>query len=310
MRLALLACLLSLPLSAAEDTTWLQSKGTLLFHDAFEREETGNRAKDIGNGWNSATADRVPQIKQADLDAGSHAVITTPGATRFYRSAGPLAEQQVQATLADGARLEWLPLETIAYPDCHALNRLEMTLAPGAECMGWDVCALGLPHAGQPFERGAKPPVSLALARPGHILGRDDRLLALKITLHAKTGEILAQFKDHRRLPALNIARQVRHFRQSRAPIGFDRQLVSRNRLARAAPDTLTAVIFLQPAPQRPGSHRLQFRLDRGADRQAAPEELFFPKGARQLTPNLIGEIAARRQRLAEGGIIAVLHRF
>ena len=152
-------------------------------------------------------------------------------------------------------------------------------------------------------------PILQELARPGHILGRDDRLLALKITLHAKTGEILAQFKDHRRLPALNIARQVRHFRQSRAPIGFDRQLVSRNRLARAAPDTLTAVIFLQPAPQRPGSHRLQFRLDRRADRQAAPEELFFPKSARQLTPNLIGEIAARRQRLAEGRIIAVLHR-
>ena len=34
MRLALLACLLSLPL-AADDATWLQTKGTLIFHDAF-----------------------------------------------------------------------------------------------------------------------------------------------------------------------------------------------------------------------------------------------------------------------------------
>ncbi len=70
MRLALLACLLSLPLSAADDTSWLQTKGTLIFHDAFEREETGNLAKDIGNGWNSATSDRVPKLKQADLDDG------------------------------------------------------------------------------------------------------------------------------------------------------------------------------------------------------------------------------------------------
>ena len=41
----------------------------------------------------------------ATLATGSHALITTPGATRFYRSNGPLAEQQVRATLADGARL-------------------------------------------------------------------------------------------------------------------------------------------------------------------------------------------------------------
>lgn len=45
-----------------DDAAWLRGKGTLVFHDAFEREETGNLAKAIGNGWNSATADRVPQI--------------------------------------------------------------------------------------------------------------------------------------------------------------------------------------------------------------------------------------------------------
>ena len=88
------------------------------------------------------------------LAAGSHAVITTPGATRFYRSAGPLAQQSVQATLADGARLEWLPLESIAYPGCAALNRLQFDLVAGAQMIGWDVLALGLPAAGQAFERG------------------------------------------------------------------------------------------------------------------------------------------------------------
>lgn len=61
-----------------------------------------------------------------DIDArlapGSHAVITTPGATRFYRSAGPEAVQNLKAQLAEGARLEWLPLETIAYQDSIALK--------------------------------------------------------------------------------------------------------------------------------------------------------------------------------------------
>ena len=56
--------------SERDDRAWLQSKGTLLFADTFDREEAGNGRLDIGNGWESATADRAPQIKQADLDEG------------------------------------------------------------------------------------------------------------------------------------------------------------------------------------------------------------------------------------------------
>ena len=76
----LLAGCLSLQLSAAEppaassatpwdDDTWLR-QGTLIFEDSFDREEDGNLSKAIGNGWTSATADRVPGTKQADLDDG------------------------------------------------------------------------------------------------------------------------------------------------------------------------------------------------------------------------------------------------
>jgi urease accessory protein len=90
----------------------------------------------------------------ARLESGCHALITTPGATRFYRSAGDISTQQVHCQLAEGARLEWLPMETIAYSACLAHNRLHFELAPGAEMIGWDVLALGLPAAGQAFERG------------------------------------------------------------------------------------------------------------------------------------------------------------
>ncbi|MES2878954.1 MAG: urease accessory protein UreD [Pseudomonadota bacterium] len=86
---------------------------------------------------------------------GAHGLITTPGATRFYRSAGELALQRTHITLRDEARLEWLPLEAICYNDCLAENRLTLDLAPQAEFMGWDVTALGLPHANQPFEQGS-----------------------------------------------------------------------------------------------------------------------------------------------------------
>jgi urease accessory protein len=93
----------------------------------------------------------------ATLQRHTHALITTPGATRFYKSTGPEALQTVVAKVAEGARLEWLPLETLAYRSCVAHNRLRFELAPGAEMMGWDVLALGLPAAGEAFEDPAHP---------------------------------------------------------------------------------------------------------------------------------------------------------
>ena len=60
----------------------------------------------------------------------------------------------MHAALQAGARLEWLPLETLAYSGCDGENTLRFDLAPGAEMLGWDVLALGLPAAAQPFERG------------------------------------------------------------------------------------------------------------------------------------------------------------
>jgi urease accessory protein len=84
----------------------------------------------------------------------AHGLVTTPGATRFYRSAGQPGRQDVKARLAPGARLEWLPMEGICYSGCNAINRAMFDLAPGAEMLGWDVMALGLPGANEPFVAG------------------------------------------------------------------------------------------------------------------------------------------------------------
>lgn len=91
---------------------------------------------------------------EAHVAEGSHALITTPGATRFYKTTEAAARQHVQLQVAPGARLEWLPLETIAYRQCRAQNTLTCTLAPGGEAFGWDVLALGLPAAGQHWDSG------------------------------------------------------------------------------------------------------------------------------------------------------------
>lgn len=88
------------------------------------------------------------------VQAGAHALLSTPGATRFYASDNAVTTQRVRLTLDAGARLEWLPLESIAYPGCQAHNTVQATLGEGAEWLGWDVTALGLPTAGLPFHTG------------------------------------------------------------------------------------------------------------------------------------------------------------
>jgi urease accessory protein len=92
---------------------------------------------------------------EVEVGAGAHGLVTTPGASRFYRSEGEAAVQDVHLRLAAGARLEWLPLEALYYSGCKAVNRLHAQLEPGAALLAWDIAALGLPHAEQPFARGS-----------------------------------------------------------------------------------------------------------------------------------------------------------
>ena len=120
------------------------------------------------------------------LDACAHALVSTPGATRFYASDDLEAAQRVTTDLAEGARLEWLPLEALAYPGGRALNQLTATLAPGAEMLAWDVTALGLPASDQAFSRGR---ITQRLELPGlwleqaHIDASDHRLLSSPLGL-------------------------------------------------------------------------------------------------------------------------------
>lgn len=89
-----------------------------------------------------------------DVQAGAHLLVTTPAATRFYRSNAGEAAQVVTARVGEGARLEWLPQETLAYPACLARNEVRLSLAPGASLFATEVLGLGLPAAGQPFDMG------------------------------------------------------------------------------------------------------------------------------------------------------------
>jgi urease accessory protein len=154
----------------------------------------------------------------AHLAEGAHALVTTAGATRFYRSAGRPARQAVTARLDAGARLEWLPLETIAYGGCIAESRQQFDLAPGAETIGWDLLALGLPAAGDAFERGSYRQhleVCGAWLERGVVDAQDTRLLVsplgldrqrLVATLWFASGE---EIEAARRDALLDAAREI-----------------------------------------------------------------------------------------------------
>jgi urease accessory protein len=88
------------------------------------------------------------------LDVGSRALITTPGATRFYRSAGREALQRVRLGVAREATLEWTPQETILFDGSRSRIDTRVQLDAGACFLGWEITALGRPASRAPFLAG------------------------------------------------------------------------------------------------------------------------------------------------------------
>ncbi|HAS50994.1 MAG TPA: urease accessory protein [Gammaproteobacteria bacterium] len=88
------------------------------------------------------------------LDTGAHALLTTPAAGKFYRSAGPLALQTQRLTVAPGAVLEWLPQENIVYNGARLQTLTRVDLQGDARVLGWEILCLGRPAAGEKFTTG------------------------------------------------------------------------------------------------------------------------------------------------------------
>jgi urease accessory protein len=88
------------------------------------------------------------------VEQGAAALLTTPGAGKWYRSAGPEARQELVFDLAPGASLEWLPQETIVFNEARARMENRVRLAEGARYLGWEVLCLGRRAAGESFASG------------------------------------------------------------------------------------------------------------------------------------------------------------
>jgi urease accessory protein len=87
-------------------------------------------------------------------DASAHALITTPGAGKWYRSCGPAARQCTRLRLDAGACVEWLPQETILYEGSRCAIQWHAELDAQARLVAWDIYCLGRTASGEVFERG------------------------------------------------------------------------------------------------------------------------------------------------------------
>ena len=92
-----------------------------------------------------------------EVDAGAHALVTTPAAGKVYRTTGAAARQTQRLRVADGATLEWLPQEAILYDGARATLETRVELGAARRFIGIDAVCFGLPAGRAPFARGIVP---------------------------------------------------------------------------------------------------------------------------------------------------------
>lgn len=91
---------------------------------------------------------------EAVLHDRSRALLTTPGATKWYRSEGATATQDMRFTVASGAVLEWLPREGILFDGSDVSTGLEVALAPDGAYVGWEITSFGRRASGERWRSG------------------------------------------------------------------------------------------------------------------------------------------------------------
>lgn len=90
----------------------------------------------------------------ASVGAGAHALLTTPGAAKWYKANGKVSRQQVRLDVGAGAALEWLPQETIFYDRADVVLDQHVELAADASFIGAEILCMGRRASGESFSAG------------------------------------------------------------------------------------------------------------------------------------------------------------
>jgi urease accessory protein len=99
----------------------------------FPRTRGGSEAVLINTGGGMAGGDRADV--QIELQAGAEVLFTTQSAEKIYRTEDDAAEVDARIVVAEGARLEWLPQETILFHNARFVRRLAIDLAVDASLL-------------------------------------------------------------------------------------------------------------------------------------------------------------------------------
>ena len=108
----------------------------------------------------------------AELSAGSHALITTPAATKFYRAAPSCKAVVDQHLKLTEAILEWLPQESIYFNGTSVRIRTRIDLDQRSKFIGWEMACYGRRACNEAFSEGHLHQ-AFELWRSGHPLVLD-----------------------------------------------------------------------------------------------------------------------------------------
>jgi len=93
-------------------------------------------------------------VLDAHLGSKSCVLLTTPGATKWYRSTGAQARQCLRFTVEREAALEWLPQPAIVFDHAQGHAAAEITVEASGCYIGWDLLCLGRMASGERFNAG------------------------------------------------------------------------------------------------------------------------------------------------------------
>jgi len=144
---------LSLDFQYAESRTWMrrQHRGPLMVQRPFYPDGATCHAVVLHPPAGIAGGDHLQVNAVCHRDAS--AVITTPGANRYYGSDGRAASQSQSIDIRGGC-VEWFPQETIFFDRCIARQKLDIHLNQQSRFIGWDINCFGRIVGDAPFVTG------------------------------------------------------------------------------------------------------------------------------------------------------------
>ena len=85
---------------------------------------------------------------------GASLTLTTAAAEKVYRAPGKPAELNISLSVAAGARLAWLPQETILFDRARIARRIDIDLADGASLLLCEIVVFGRAAMGETMRHG------------------------------------------------------------------------------------------------------------------------------------------------------------